>query len=342
MKRRISFSSAILISGLATCVSAESDRGTWFFSVDNDALHHADDGYTSGLQAGWVSGPLPRYQDGPVAEVIARGLSHFPLVNRAGRQRFIRHSVSHRIFTPDDTKEMRPIPDDIPYSALLFGSSTAGAHDATQLDAFTLDSGLVGAAALGEQIQNGFHGIIGANHINGWDNQLHHEPLLNINYEHQRRLHNFGSHGGRGGWGGDIIGQVGGSLGNLVSQASVGIGARFGWGMPQDFLISPLFFGDETYGYLPQAPTGRDTGAWLFIMFNGMLIGNAIFWDGNTFRDSLSINYDPEMLRFYLGLKGRSGQWSGSIALVTSRVSRDHPADEDTKVFGSLKISFGY
>jgi hypothetical protein len=146
-------------------VGAEELNGTWFLSVDNDSLAQSDDDYTNGIQFGWVSGYLESYDDGPVPSLVAAGLSNLPLVNAAGRQRFISHSVSHRIFTPGDTQATELIEGDIPYSGMVFASLTAGAQDRTKMDAFTLHYGLVEPSALGEQVQNEFHKLIGADEV---------------------------------------------------------------------------------------------------------------------------------------------------------------------------------
>jgi hypothetical protein len=53
---------------------------------------------------------------------------------------------------------------------MVFASLTAGAQDRTKMDAFTLHYGLVEPSALGEQVQNEFHKLIGADEVNGWDN----------------------------------------------------------------------------------------------------------------------------------------------------------------------------
>lgn len=48
--------------------SADSLNGTWFLSVDNDSFAQTDDHYTTGLQIGWVSGYLEKYEDGALGK----------------------------------------------------------------------------------------------------------------------------------------------------------------------------------------------------------------------------------------------------------------------------------
>ena len=318
---------------------AQEPKGTWFLSVDNDTFAQSDDHYTNGLQIGWVSGYLENFEDGPVPGIVASGLEHLPLVNRSDRQRFISHSVSHRIFSPEDTLTTEPIENDVPYSGLLFAELTAGAQDAHTMDAFTFYYGIAGPSAQGKAVQNEFHHLIGADQVNGWENQIHDEILLNAAYEHRRRLWRYGNPNG---WGGDFIGQLGGSLGNLISMATAGVGARFGWGVPDDYGIPPQFFGDETIGSRPYTSYVTNSGVWVYALLNGSYIGNAIFWDGNTFKDSLSVDYDPGIARLYLGITARSGRWSGSFAITKTTVSWETPSDKSIQTYGRVGIRYTY
>lgn len=195
---QLSLAFVVLLWSQPWMASADTVDGTWFLAIDNDTFAQSDDHYTNGLQLGWVSGYLQTYNEGPVPDIVARALQHLPAINRQGRQRFISHSLSHRIFTPNDTEAVAPITNDVPYSGLLFASLTAGAQDAEQMDAFTFYYGIAGPSARGEEVQNEFHRLIGADQVNGWDNQIHDEILLNAAYEYRRRLWRFGQSNGWG------------------------------------------------------------------------------------------------------------------------------------------------
>ncbi|MBJ7277839.1 lipid A deacylase LpxR family protein [Marinobacter salarius] len=336
---QLSLAFVVLLWSQPWMASADTVDGTWFLAIDNDTFAQSDDHYTNGLQLGWVSGYLQTYNEGPVPDIVARALQHLPAINRQGRQRFISHSLSHRIFTPNDTEAVAPITNDVPYSGLLFASLTAGAQDAEQMDAFTFYYGIAGPSARGEEVQNEFHRLIGADQVNGWDNQIHDEILLNAAYEYRRRLWRFGQSNG---WGGDVIGQIGGTLGNLMSMATVGVGARFGWGVPDDYGIPPQFFGEETIGSRPYTSYRTHSGLWLFTLLNGSYIANAIFWDGNTFKDSMSVDYDPGIARLYLGLNARSGNWSGSFSIAKTTVPWENPTDRKRQTYGRIGIRYTY
>ena len=338
--RPTALTGGLIISAVLASAAEFSPRGTWFVSVDNDVFSNSDDHYTNGAQLGWVSGYLRDYADGPLPRGAAEPISRLPGLNDDNRQRFISYSLSHRIFTPEDIDDPNYIPGDVPYSGLLFASLTTGAQDDTQMHAFTFTAGVVGPAALGEQVQNNFHELIGADTARGWDNQLRNEPLLNVAYEHRRRLLTFGS---RDGWGGDIIGQVGGTLGNLVTMATLGVGSRIGWNVPDDYGIPPQFFGEETIGSRPYTRTRNHRFvAWFFTLVNASAFANAIFWDGNTFKDSPSVDYDRGIGRFYFGLTVRYDAFSATIAGTATTIPWENPSNRSSQAYGRIGLAYTY
>jgi hypothetical protein len=317
----------------------DAERVTRIFSFDNDTFAHTDDNYTSGLQIGWLSGDLRDYGESRLPSFITGGLRRLPLVNRDLRQRFLSQSLSHRMFTPVDTSVSTPITNDVPYSALLFGTLTAGAQDATRLDAFSFTAGLVGPLAGGEWLQKTVHKLIGSDEPRGWDNQLRDEPLLNVAYEHRRRLTTFGR---RTGWGGDVVGQTGASAGNLLTSATLGLGLRVGWGVPDDFWIPPQFFGDEAIGSQSLRAAETKFSVWFFALVNGALLGNAIFWDGNTFHDGPSVDYDHWIGQVYAGIRVRYRRIGASFGLTATTVPWTNPENRKSQLYGRLSVSYAY
>lgn len=311
--------------------------GTWFFSIDNDLLVSSDDDYTSGVQAGWVSGYLNSYGEGPIPNGLAEKLDDFAFLTGQNRQKFISHSLSHRIFTPGEIEVSEYIEGDIPYIGLLFATLTAGAQDQTTMDAFSFHYGVAGPAALGEQAQNGIHSVIGSPQVKGWKHQVQNEILLNLNYEHRRRLASFNFSSGLKA---DVLGQVGGTLGNLISMATIGVGGRIGWGLADDYAIPPQFFGEESIGSRPYSKTRENNAFWLFALVNSSYINNAIFWDGNTFRDSASVDYSPMIGRLYVGAVTQLDHWKITFSVTKTTVPWDNPDNKVIQTYG--RLSFGY
>lgn len=329
-----------LIPGLPGFATAsETPHLTRLFTFDNDTFAHSDDDYTSGLHFGWLQGDLRHFDESGLPRFVTSAVSRLPLINGDLRQRFVSRSISHRMFTPTDISESAPIPDDVPYSALLYGTLTAGAQDATSMDAFSLSLGVVGPAAGGKWLQRTAHRIFGSPEPQGWDNQLHNEPLVNLSYEHRRRLHTFGR---RDGWGGDVIGHGGFTVGNMLTSATLGFAARAGWGMADDYWTPGNSLSDGTIGSQPLNAPASNLGVWGIVAIFGSLLGNAIFWDGNTFRDSLSVHHDAWMAHLYLGIRLRYRRVTTALGLFVATVPWENPAHETYERFGSLTASYAY
>ncbi len=97
-------------------------------------------------------------------------------------------AVGHSIFTPQDTEAFGPLPDQHPYAGWLYGDySVLVERDGSVLDMLTVSAGVVGPAALGEEVQNNFHRLINGDRVNGWNNQLRNEPGLTLTYERRWR-----------------------------------------------------------------------------------------------------------------------------------------------------------
>ncbi|MBI5767704.1 MAG: lipid A deacylase LpxR family protein [Verrucomicrobia bacterium] len=318
---------------------ADTSHGTWSLSVDNDLFANKDNHYTSGVQLGWLSGKLEDFREAPGPALLVPLLHSLPWVNDAGRQRFVSYSLAHRILTPDDIANPAYIPEDMPYSGLLLGTLTAGAQDAAKMDAFSLIAGLVGPSAMGEQMQRGVHQTIGSARPMGWAHQLHDEPILNLDYEHRWRVTTRGS---RRGWGGDLIGQSAVAAGNLLSSATLGLGGRWGWRVPDDFGLPPQFFGEESIGSRPFSEAAGDRGVWLFALVNASAFANAIFWDGNTFRASHAIDYEPWIARAYTGLRVRHGRWGASFAFAITTVPWTNPENRHSQRYGRVGLTYSY
>jgi hypothetical protein len=324
----------------AAAATANGPNGTIAVSWDNDVLGGTDDHYTNGVQIGWVSGYLDGFTaDGPLPGWLASAATRLPLINDDDRQNFVSYSLSHRIFTPNDIEDPEPITGDMPYSALLTTTVTVGGQAERSMDAFSLTLGVVGPAAFGEEVQGGIHDLISATDPQGWDHQVDNEPLLNLGYEHRWRIAAVGAPGG---WRADVIGQGGMMLGNMLSMVTAGVGMRFGWNLPDDYGIPPQFFGEETVGSRPWSRDWHPYGSWLFLLVNGSAFANAIFWDGNTFQDSASVDYDPYIGRVYGGLRVQWGQWGSTLGLTMTSVPWDNPQDNRSQVYGRIGLGYSY
>src|SRR5690606_27522723 len=135
-----------------------------------------------------------------------------------------------------------------------------------------------------EQMQNSFHQLIGNDISNGWDNQLGNEPGINLSYQTKWRMvyepiegTNFAV---------DFMPHLGATVGHVTTHAAIGGTVRIGSGLDRDFgppRIRPSVPGSS---YFERG--GFD--AYLFAGVEGRGVARDIFLDGNTFRDSQSVD----------------------------------------------------
>jgi len=258
--------------------------------IENDAASTfkgtSDQYYTSGLRLGYTSGT------NAVPDVLA-GFGH--AVWGDGVQR-ISIDINQSLFTPRNTQLSRPDPRDRPYAGYL--NATLGLLQDTDntrsLLALTL--GVVGPSALGRQVQNGFHSLIGDTPNQGWSSQLKDEPAVELLAEKTFRLPITRFYGFET----DALPELTAGVGTVRDYVQAGLSFRIGQGLDSDFgapRIRPGMSGSDAY--TPNRPF-----AWyVFAGADGQLIGRDVFLDGNTFRNhSPSVTKKPYLGELELGL----------------------------------------
>ena len=273
--------------------AAEGEAPIWVFQIENDffaQLTNTDRHYTNGVRLSRVSPPgeVPGWL-GAMAAVP----SNFGPAGEPYSQRWA-VSVGHSMFTPDDTDAVALVPDDRPYAAWLYlGFSVHSVYEdvegAARQDVFSIEAGIVGPSALGEQIQNSYHDLIGVDLSYGWDNQLKDELGVKLGFIRKwRSVHWDVSADGR--YESDVIPHVAVTLGNIATDAGIGGLIRFGENLKDDFgppRIRPGLPGSETFG--------RTGGLDWYLFAGGELraVARDIFLDGNSLKDSHSIDKEP-------------------------------------------------
>ena len=263
---------AALVAGGAAAAAPRDEDSIWTFQVENDAvstLHGTSDQYyTSGLRLGWTSG-----QDvvGPVA-----ALGH--TIWGEGTTR-LSVEISQSLFTPRYTQLNPPLSTDHPYAGELV--ATAGLVHDTDLarDLVSLTLGVVGPSALGRQVQNGFHSVIGDNQNRGWHDQIGDQPAFQILGQRTWRLPLVSL----GPVETDVLPSATASIGDIRDYVQLGGVVRFGQGLASDFgtaRIEPGLNGSDAY-------TNVRPLAWYgFAGVDGQAVGYDVTLDGSTFRSN--------------------------------------------------------
>lgn len=287
---------------LAPPAAAEHNGPVWVFQLENDfftQLTNTDRHYSNGLRLSRVSAPgeVPGWL-GAMAKVP----SLFGPGGEPDSQRWA-VSVGHSIFTPDDTDAVALVPDDRPYAGWAYlGFSVHSVYEredgAGRQDVFAVEAGIVGPSALGEQIQNAYHDLIDVELSFGWDNQLDDEPGLQFVFERKWRSPQA-SPDSRGRYEIDVIPHISASLGNVITDVGAGGLVRFGRNLQDDFgppRIRPGLPGSETFD------VNGKLDWYLFAGIEGRAVARNIFLDGNTWKDSHSVDRRPFVADAQAGL----------------------------------------
>jgi hypothetical protein len=254
---------------------APDPASIWTLQDENASISTAsltDRYYVNGLHLGYTSpdGATPLALQNLSSALFGSGLSRFSI------------DITQQIFTPADTKSYDPPPTDRPYAGLLLGNFGLITETPETRSALTLSLGLLGPGAGGEEIQNGFHDLIGQGHDNGWGTQLRNEPVFNFFADRVWREptgHLFGLET-------DALLNAQAGLGTLRIYAEGGGQLRIGQGLDSDYGTNRLLPG----------PTGGDAFratrpfAWYaFVGGDGQGVARDITLDGNTWEDSRSV-----------------------------------------------------
>jgi hypothetical protein len=329
----------LLLLALPGRVLAEPDlgipdqAGILSVQVENDMWGNGTDRhYTHGTRISYLSS-----EETPTW--LKRAAAFVPIFSRRGHLR-TSYAVGQSIFTPEDITRKDLIDDERPYAGWLYGAIGLisdhrvrdGSLGSGRLDSLELNLGVVGPSALAEETQSFVHKIVDAPQPKGWRNQLHDEFGIMLVYDRQWQAQYVSEVYGLGI---DLTPNVGGTLGNVLTSVSCGATLRIGRDLPSDYgppSIRPSLPGSGFF-----RPT-RNFGWYLFTGVEGRYVLHSIFLDGNTFRDSHSVDREPWVGDIQAGLVLT---W-GDVRLSFTNIFRtDEFAEQKSSTeFGSLSLSF--
>lgn len=296
-------------------------------SLENDVFSGDDDNYTNGVRFSFLSteNNIPRW--------VEDSANALPLFSFNGHKRW-HAELGQSMFTPGDISISTLQINDRPYAGWLYGSVGIISDTGSRLDNLQLTLGIVGPASVAEETQKLVHNIIDSVDPKGWDNQLHDEPGVVLTYERKwRGIYEFTPFG----WGFDITPGIGGSIGNVYTHAAASTVARFGYDLPSDYgppLIRPNLPGSDFF-----VPT-RTLGWYLFAGIEGRAVAHNIFLDGNSFRDSHSVDKYP----FVGGLQAGAAFIIKDVRVAYTHIfrSREFHGQPENDEFGAVTVSFRF
>ena len=226
-RRHLAYATAVTLTALAAPARAlppPDPAAIWTLQDENATITTApltDRFYTNGLRVGWTS-PTD-FAPAPLA-TMAHALWG------DGRVR-ISFDLTQQIYTPRETSVLRAPRGDRPYAGVLLGTFGLQSDTETARSTLSLGLGIIGPSALGKQVQNGFHDLIGQAPSRGWDSQIRDEPALQLLSSRVWRLKT----GTIGGLETEALPAVTGGVGTLRVYVEGGMTFRIGQGLDADF-----------------------------------------------------------------------------------------------------------
>jgi hypothetical protein len=320
----------LFAAALIAATGARADEDDMFLRIDNDVFTGTDREYTNGVQVGSTSATVESIDDVAFGPSLRWANNKLRWLQPNGfEENNVTWTIGQRMFTPEDSGLEVPDPLDRPYAGLLFAGLTYNGRDARSLHSTSLDVGIVGPSALAEQTQDLVHKATGVDEFLGWDHQLNDEPVFRILHERFRRWdikpwRKFG----------DFTAHYGGSIGNLSTFANAGAELRIGRSLPDNFgTATTLPYGHNTaparWGGSPSRPSIHG-----YLAVDARAVLHDITLDGNTWRDSASVDKEPYVAEVELGV---ALYWRGWQAMLGATYrTREYETQTREASFGTL------
>lgn len=331
----------IILFGFCLCIFivsnvslADEKQYTMSFQFENDFFGGGTDRhFTHGVRLELLSEPIPWVTNLadklPWFDSNRIGMAEDALEGRGSI------SIGQSIYTPENIDTTELVPDERPYAGWLyigFGlMANQGNEHYDRYDKLQLEIGVIGPMSFAEDVQRFIHSIIGARIPQGWEHQLKNELGVALYYEQayriipKQKIFTFEY---------DIVPLVGGCIGNVFTYLNAGIVLRIGKDLKKDFgppRINPSLPGG---GYF-----STEKFAWdFFVGSGGRMVLQNIFLDGNTFKDSHSVNK-----KYLVGdvQAGFSLRWQNFRVSYTQIFrTREFKGQDSDDIFGSLNFSW--
>ena len=342
------FAFAALATGARLCaqsddtsVSTERARTAPVFTIyyENDVFNGTDVHYTNGVKLSWLSADLVGWGQTGWRQVIVEAL---PFVNRPGAQKNFGISLGQQMYTPRDNEAVVPDPDDRPYAGWTYLEFSFVSKTPKISDTISIQLGIIGPSSLAGRTQSTIHDWIGCDRARGWDYELHDEPGVNLIYERRWRLYARALYRTLGV---DLIPHAGASLGNVQTYANGGGTLRLGLNLPSDYGVqlarAGSVGGTPTDDLDPRVSLTRNFSLFVFAAVDGRAVARDLFLDGNTFRDSRSVDRENFVADVSYGVGLIAGRWQATFTQV--RRTREFKTQTGPPTdFGSCSLSCAF
>jgi hypothetical protein len=303
---------------------AAPDRGMISLVVENDLFGGTDRNYSNGLRLEWVR---PADDFNPWLRRAARTQ---PFVDLDGIELRDGFAISHTLYTPRDITLAVPPADDHPYAGHLSLQWFAAASEANAENTVVIDIGLIGPSSGGQFIQESWHQLIDGEEPRGWDAQLKDEIVFAISGQRAAR-HAVTNVGGLEL---DALTHAGLTLGTQRTSASAGATLRAGIGLDQAFApprLRPAIGPSSLYR------PGEGFAGYVFAGVGAYGVARDVFLDGNTFRDSASVEKYFAVADLQAGAAVHAGRYRLAFTYVLR--TEQFKGQDGAQQFGAISLS---
>lgn len=320
--------SIFLVAGILFISSAEPARanndGVFALAHENDLFASQDQYYTSGAQMTWFS------PDQDVPDFLENIADEFDVYSADAEHR-VSYSLGQNMFTPRDITDPTPPEDERPYAGWLYGSVGLIQDRGDRLDSLELTLGVVGPSARAKETQQEIHDLVGAPDPEGWETQLHDELGVQVRYGQRnvawtRRMllgYTF-----------EVMPGYSLSVGNVKTGAEVSTMFRWGDLKNRDYGPPLIRSGMPGSGYFK---SGEQFEWYLYSNLSGEYVAHNIFLDGNTIRDSRSVEKEPFVGELQTGLVLTWTEYRLSYTHVFP--TKEFETQSNTDDYGAITLS---
>lgn len=303
----------------------------------NDVFFSSDEHFTNVFSLFWQPKLVNGWEETYLPERLANIASELPLLNTPGTEKRLGFALIHLIATPEDLLAEQLLQDDLPYAGFLGGLIQLSSANDREINIVQLTIGVVGRSSLGKSIQKEAHRLIGTDVPQGWSHQLKDEAILNLDIYHGEKILNRYDTGFFGAQL-DLDWRLGAGAGNLLSYGAVGLGMRFGWNLISGWELPPaenrtVANNFHDYRHAPKY------SFYFYGILEGLAVAHSIFLDGNTLRDSHSVDGLPIQSKLSYGFVLKASRWLIRVSFISgTKIFRS--SEKNLEQTGIIDIGF--